>query len=82
MIRQGKILKQVQGPSRKSYHKQQKVGPWAKLPTAQVSRFTKNLKVADRSCPEYMASKCRDEAVLGSYGILVSSEPWQLHRAK
>lgn len=45
MIRQGKILKQVQGPSRKFYHRQQKVGPWAKLPRAQVSRFTKNMRL-------------------------------------
>lgn len=45
MIRQGKILKQVQGPSRKSYHKQQKMGLGTKLPIAQVSRFTQDMRL-------------------------------------
>lgn len=45
MIRQDKILKQVQGPSRKSYHKQQKMGLATKLHIARVSRFTQDMRL-------------------------------------
>lgn len=42
---QGKTSKQVQASSRKSNHKQQKMGLGTKLPTLQVSRFTQDVRL-------------------------------------